>query len=113
MMKDNLLQRPPAMTTAWDQYLSGFDDPEKRKAALAWVESRPPEIRALIHRFPPGTTIRIDGKDAFVVSYASMKPNPDGEKPGPGMYFSSTNPAEDYQGALASRFFVCGEHLAE
>jgi hypothetical protein len=94
------------MTTAWDQYLSGFDDPEKRKAALAWFDSRPPAIQSLAHRFPPGSETVIKDRTAYVVGYCET-----GDEP--GLFFTHTDPRGDYEEAVRSKFFVCGEHLAE
>jgi hypothetical protein len=87
----------------WEQYLKSMDA-DRRKTVLEWSQSRPPAVRALFRRFPPGSTFLIDGRTAHVVSVAETTDEP-------GMMLSYIDPAEDYDGALATRFFVCGEHL--
>lgn len=89
--------------TAWELYLDGFDDPERRQAAIDWVESRPPAVRDLCHRIPPGSVVVVEGKPAYVVSYAEGKE--------PGIFLSRTDPRLDHETAFASRFFVCGSHF--
>jgi hypothetical protein len=87
----------------WEQYLASMDA-DRRGEVLGWFESRPPAVRALFRRFPPGSTFSIDGRTAHVVSVAETTDEP-------GMMLSYIDPAEDYDGALATRFFVCGDHL--
>jgi hypothetical protein len=93
----------PAENSKWDRYLASLD-PGRREIALAWVDSRPPAVRALFRRFPPGSTFLMEGRTAYIVGVAETDDEP-------GMLLSYTNPAVDYDGAFASRFLVCGEHF--
>jgi hypothetical protein len=78
--------------------------PEDPSRPAEWFESRPPAVRALFRRFPPGSTFSIDGRTAFLISIVEMLNNL-------GMMMSYTDPAEDYDKAFATRFFVCWEHM--
>jgi hypothetical protein len=94
------------MIDPWDEYLAALD-PARRDQVLTWFEGRPPDIQRLARRYPPGAlTVGIaPGRTpAYVISYASTSG-------APGLFLSYIDPAVDYGGALAGRFFVCGEHL--
>jgi hypothetical protein len=91
----------------WDQFLAAFSDPEQRDATLAWVNSRPPAIRDLVHRHPPGSTFMLRGRPAYVISYQEVDDGP------PGLNVSYIDPSTDYDRAMASKLFICGEHLPE
>jgi hypothetical protein len=75
---------------------------EERIAAEKWYNSRPPSIQALIRRFPPGTVRTIKGRTAYLIGFKTT-----------GLTFSYTNPRVDYDEAVATRFFVCSDHLNE
>jgi hypothetical protein len=87
----------------WEQYLASLDA-DRRKEVLEWFQSRPPNVRALFRRFPPGSTFSLDGRTAYLVSIVETTDEP-------GMILSHVDPAEDYDKAVATRFFVCGDHL--
>jgi hypothetical protein len=92
------------MDSPWEEYLAGLD-PERRKMALGWYASRPEPIRDLMRRYPPGAVLRLGSHPMHVVSYQEVEGGP------PGLQVSYTDPAVDYDGAVATRFFVCGDHL--
>lgn len=88
----------------WEQYLASLDA-DRREVVLEWFEGRPPKVRALFRRFPPGSTFLIDGRTAHVISVVEMLNEL-------GIMMSYTDPAKDFDGAFATRFFVCWEHLS-
>jgi hypothetical protein len=94
--------------SAWDDFLDGLDDPERRAAVVAWLEERPPSIRALVRRFPPGTRFVVPGKPspAYVMSYGEGETGD-----ATGLFLTDIDPSEDYDEAFASRYFVCVDHL--
>jgi hypothetical protein len=89
----------------WDQFLASFTDPEARDAALGWVNSRPPAVRDLVRRYPPGSLLMLQGRPAYVISYQEVA---DGL---PGLNVSYIDPSTDYDRAMASKLFICEEHL--
>jgi hypothetical protein len=91
--------------TKLDQYLTSLK-PVDRCEVVRWMDSRPPEIRALLHRYPPGSTATIKGRTAFLLGYVQTTDEP-------GLYFSYIDPHQDYDAAAAAKFFVCGSHLVE
>jgi hypothetical protein len=93
----------PNAKSKWEHYLASLVA-DRREVVLEWFEGRPPKVRALFRRFPPGSTFSLDGRTAYVISVAETTDEP-------GMLLSYIDPAEDYDKAVASRFFVCGEHL--
>jgi hypothetical protein len=62
-----------------------------------WLNSRPPVIRELVCRFPPGISFKREGKTFYVVGYVE-----DG-----GLEISDINPAEDYGNAVATKIYFC------
>jgi hypothetical protein len=78
--------------------------PRARRLWFAWLASRPPEIRELAEAKPPGSWTMMGGRKAHLVSYALSTV-------GPGYHFSFTDPAVDYDAAVATRFFVCADCL--
>ena len=90
--------------TPLDDYLNSLP-PYCRSVAREWIESRPPEIRALIEQYPPGATIDHNGQPAYLLGYAEV------DGPEPGLWFSLVDPAVDYERANRERFFVCAEHV--
>lgn len=90
--------------TIWQEYLGGLD-PDARREVEEWYESRPPAIQALCRRFPPRSIVRINDHAAYVLTYMET------EGEGPGLMCSFTDPGQDYDLAMATRFFVCGSHL--
>jgi hypothetical protein len=71
-----------------------------------WLLSRPPHVRAVAEKFPPGTQAVIDGQAVWLVSYVETQSG------GVMLRFSATNPAEDYDGAITSEpIYVCSEHF--
>lgn len=63
-----------------------------------WLEGRPPVIRELAKRFPPGSYIRDHvGTKLWVCSYGE-----DGS-----VKVSETNPGEDYEKAMLTRKTMC------
>lgn len=63
----------------------------------AWVETRPPAVRAVARKFPIGTRFLMHGKVVHVISY---------EENG-GISVSETDPCKDYKTAVDSRQPVC------
>lgn len=94
----------PEPGEAWFEYL-GRPDEGSRREAKDWAESRPPQIRRLCYRRPPGTAAVVNGRAAWLVGYAET----DAE---PGFWFSHTCPADDYDKAVRERFVVCAGHAA-
>lgn len=72
-----------------------LDTPEWRE----WYASRPPEIRQLIDRFPPGTVVKHKEETLYVMGYFETE----GE---PGVYITPINPSDDYEGAVAAKVFA-------
>ena len=72
-------------------------DPEWER----WLNSRPPIIRELANRFPPGFSFEKEGKTLYIVAYVE-----DG-----GIEVSEINPDEDYDNAVNTRSYVCPECL--
>jgi hypothetical protein len=63
-----------------------------------WLVGRPKIVQELARKFPPGTIIHDhNGTKLWVVAY-----NEDG-----GVSVSETNPAVDYQKAVATRHTLC------
>jgi hypothetical protein len=91
--------------TNFDRYLAKLK-PDDRREVLRWVESRPPKIRALCHRFPPGWWTMIKGRKVYVIGFAETADQP-------GVYWTYIDPRRDYEGAMAAKFFLCGAHLPE
>lgn len=87
--------------TVFERYLERLQ-PDAKRQAREWVESRPPEIRALCEAHPPGSVAAIHGRTAYLMGFTEGDP--------PGLLFSYTDPAHDYEAAYASRFGVCGSH---
>jgi hypothetical protein len=67
-----------------------------------WIETRPPEIKALIVRFPPGTAITVNNQLLYVVGYAEGNGSNENS-----LIVSRTSPADDYDLAVATREYVC------
>jgi len=70
----------------------------RRHLALeAWLATRPPAVKQLARKYPPGTRFVIHGEIQYVVAY-----NEDGS-----LSVSSINPSADYKGAVATRKALC------
>jgi hypothetical protein len=67
----------------------------------AWLATRPPAVRDVAFRYPPGSIIAIGDRTAYVMTYREYE---DGTV---GLGVSFTNPSRDYDAAFASRFAVC------
>lgn len=97
---------PDRASPAFRAWVAAFDDgPALQQGALAWVEARPPEVRELCYRFPPGSEVSIRGRKAWLVGYADAQADS-----GAGFLFSHVDPFADYERAIESKFFVCGSH---
>ena len=66
-----------------------------------WIEARPPNVRAVARRYPPGSTLDVDGRTAYVLSYEEYK---DGSV---GLGVSYLDPRFDYNRAMALKFHIC------
>jgi hypothetical protein len=88
--------------TLWEEFLSNFSEIEQ-ESIVAWVNSKPPDVRELAHRYPPSVKIRIKGKDYFVMGYRETDKEP-------GLLLTNINPSGDYDLAVKSSFFVCADH---
>lgn len=80
-------------------------DAERADALAEWVASRPPAVRALIERFPMGSRFLIGGTQYHLVGYGEAE---DGRAT---LQVSVTDPAVDWEAAVATRLDVCPEHF--
>ena len=80
-----------------------FFNPQVNSAWEFWLASRPPIIRKLAKKFPPGIHIykKKGAKPLFVVAYCE-----DG-----GIEVSKTDPRVDYPTAVHTRFKICAKCL--
>lgn len=62
-----------------------------------WLESRPPVVRELARRYPPGTKFDRHGKTFHVIAYTDQG----------GLMVTEIDPAIDYAQALFSRRAIC------
>lgn len=62
-----------------------------------WLEGRPEAVKTTAHRFPPGSTIQSHERTLYVVGYSDEG----------GLLISETNPAINYELAVATRCPVC------
>lgn len=76
-------------------------DPDQIAALEEWLADRPPIIRELAYKYPPGTRFQRDGGIYWLVSYME-----DG-----GIGVSQINPVDDYEGAVATKQEVCASCL--
>ncbi len=76
---------------------------EKVKQAMyeEWLKSRPPAVRALAEKYPPGTAFLIHGQPMYVFSYGEYK---DGTT---GIFVTPVWPGEDYEQAMEQRQPIC------
>ena len=78
-------------------------DTDPNAAWEAWLATRPPIVRDLARRYPPGTLVQAEGHaDRYVVSY--------GEDGSLGV--SRIDPCKDYDGAVNSIELLCAEHVS-
>ena len=92
--------------TRWERYLASLGTGALRAEAEAWADSRPPAIRDLCRRFPPGSRVAVDDRPpAHVIGYAEAD---DGTT---GLWLTHLSPYDDYDAALAARFYLCAEHV--
>lgn len=66
-----------------------------------WLSTRPPRVRRLAQKFPPGTKVVLDDRSHHVLGYSE-----DGK-----VIVSAVDPTVDYAGARAAKEYVCGHHL--
>lgn len=76
-------------------------NPEQKEKLDKWLEGRPPIIKELCYRFPPGTRFEIEGVINYVVSY-----NEDGS-----VGVSIIDPRKNYELATSIRQIICAECL--
>lgn len=62
-----------------------------------WLESRPPIVRALAEKYPPGTAFNIHGRVMYVISYSE----------GGGLSVTPVYPGDDYDLAMEQREPLC------
>jgi hypothetical protein len=62
-----------------------------------WLATLPKDVRQIARRYPLGTKFRIHGKLVYVISYEE----------GGGLSIAATNPADDYEKAVAERQPIC------
>jgi hypothetical protein len=67
-----------------------------------WIASRPKEIQELYKKYPIGTTFLLEGKKLFLVGYQETTDRP-------GFLVSETDPYEDYEKAISTNFYLCGD----
>lgn len=70
--------------------------------AQAWIDSRPPEMRAVLMEFPPGTKFRYDGKDYHVIGFAGSTPHAIDT-----VIISEADPKLDQQAAMEESEGIC------
>ena len=83
-----------------DPCTDAMADAEREAALAAWVASRPPAVRDLIGRFPMGSRFLVGGVQHFLVGYGEL------EGGRATLQLSATDPAADYEAAVATRFDV-------
>lgn len=66
-----------------------------------WVASRPPSVQALMAEFAMGSHYIIDGELHHLIGFT------EDDK----LILSTVDPAEDYDGALDARVYLCAEHV--
>lgn len=76
----------------------------------AWVAEQPPQIQALCKKFPPGSTLEINGEQVYVVGYAEYG-SPQGDPLGMGLVVSIISPDEDYAAARECSIHICPDCL--
>ncbi len=67
----------------------------------AWVRSRPECVQKLIEEFPIASILRVDGELFYLIGW-----NEDDS-----LIISPVDPAEDYDGAIAVKEYLCAKHL--
>ena len=70
---------------------------EQKSMWEEWLATRPEVVRQMARRYPPGTKFRIHDEVMHVMSY---------EESG-GLSVTATDPAEDYEKAVAERQPLC------
>jgi hypothetical protein len=60
---------------AWKTYLKQAS-PARRKSILDWYSGRPKGVQSLVRRYPPGTTVMVDGKACYVVGVPPQSRRP-------------------------------------
>lgn len=76
--------------------------PEQIAALEEWLIDRPPIVRELAYKYPPGTRFECGDEILWLVSY--------GEDGSVGV--SHINPMEDYETAVATKQNLCGDCLS-
>ena len=82
--------------------LSGAKEIRDRAAGAAkkWLASRPPAVRKMAAKFPPGTKILYEGAECFVTGYVEEE---DGDV---GLKLSPYDPTQEYELAIANTIDV-------
>jgi len=71
------------------------------KAFNDWLLTRPECIQKLAKEFPAGRNYLIDGVKYYILGWTE----------GDTLIFTRINPAKDYDGAMASKEYMCAKHL--
>lgn len=76
-------------------------DPDVELRWREWLASRPPEIRALAEKYPPGTRFNIHGVTMYLVSYGEYG---EGKT---GLGISPIDPRVHYEAAQGLKQNIC------
>jgi hypothetical protein len=67
-----------------------------------WIASRPPSVQALARRFPVGEVVQIsDDPVRYILGYTENEM----------LIVSQTDPRVDYDKAVATKEYLCADHV--
>lgn len=70
------------------------------EAMRAWLATRPESVRRLAAEFPLGSSFAVDGERLYLLGYTEEDM----------LIVSPVDPAVDYDGANASKKYLCASH---
>jgi hypothetical protein len=74
----------------------------------AWLSTKPPLVREVARKFPPGSHAEIHGRTYWVIAYAQTA-----DPTKVLLRFTPVNPNMDYEGAMAAEpIYICADHFA-
>lgn len=91
---NTLLDEVRALSGVKDERARAAGEPEK------WLGSRPPNVRRMANKFPPGTKVMYEATECFVVGYVEEE---DGDV---GLRLSAYNPNQEYDLAMENFIVV-------